>query len=148
MVYTDIKDQPARRAQQQAVAMEEELAAIEEDVERKRVAKNPFEERFTSLVKFKLVVSLLWGDDGAKMLRRDLAFPFFVALRGPKPVLVMSWSYPEEEPAAIGSFRSREFTETIDGLGSSQSVTAGHAWWKGLMGVTVHHCWFECHKIK
>ena len=29
---------------------EEELAAIEEDVERKRVAKNPFEEKFTSLV--------------------------------------------------------------------------------------------------
>lgn len=31
--------------------MEEDLAAIEEDVERKRVAKNPFEQRFTTLVK-------------------------------------------------------------------------------------------------
>lgn len=31
--------------------MEEELAAVEEEVERKRVAKNPFELKFTSLVR-------------------------------------------------------------------------------------------------
>lgn len=42
--------------------MEEELAAIEEDVERKRVAKNPFEEKFTSLVKLESwLLFLLWG---------------------------------------------------------------------------------------
>lgn len=31
--------------------MEEELAAVEEDVERKRVSKNPFEQKFTALVR-------------------------------------------------------------------------------------------------
>ena len=30
--------------------MEIELAAVEEDVERKRVGKNPFDEKFTALV--------------------------------------------------------------------------------------------------
>lgn len=29
---------------------EKELAAVEEDVERKRVAKNPFEQKFITLV--------------------------------------------------------------------------------------------------
>ncbi len=31
--------------------MEVELAAVEEDVERKRVGKNPFDEKFTTLVR-------------------------------------------------------------------------------------------------
>lgn len=31
--------------------MEVELAAVEEDVVRKRVGKNPFDEKFTSLVR-------------------------------------------------------------------------------------------------
>lgn len=77
--------------------MEEELAAIEEDVERKRVAKNPFEEKFTSLVKLDFVVFLLLpsGDPNR------------------------SWPFPEEERAAMGSFRWG-FTETIDGPRSSQ----------------------------
>lgn len=30
--------------------MDIELAAVEDDVERKRVGKNPFDEKFTSLV--------------------------------------------------------------------------------------------------
>lgn len=32
-------------------SMDTELAAVEDDVERKRVGKNPFDEKFTSLVR-------------------------------------------------------------------------------------------------
>lgn len=74
--------------------MEEELAAIEEDVERKRVAKNPFEEKFTSLVKLDLIVFLLLLPSGDPN---------------------RSWLFQEEECAAMDSFR-REFTDMIDGL--------------------------------
>lgn len=35
---------------------EKELAAVEEDVERKRVAKNPFEQKFTNLVRTMMMV--------------------------------------------------------------------------------------------
>lgn len=64
------KPSPEYRAQQPAATTvpshqtmeEEELAAIEEDVERKRVAKNPFEEKFTSLVVITALESVGGGD--------------------------------------------------------------------------------------
>ena len=56
--------------------MEKRLAAVEEDVERRRVAKNPFEQRFRSLVReiiqnYRIVLSKIFpcfqGSSAANM---------------------------------------------------------------------------------
>lgn len=49
--------------------MDVELAAVEDDVERKRVGRNPFDEKFTSLVR------IAHGAKGSLDVSRSLGGP-------------------------------------------------------------------------